>query len=48
MTGGDRGPAIVPGNPDESLLIKAVRHLDDLEMPPKKQKVRPKSAGKKK
>ncbi|HKD35608.1 MAG TPA: DUF1549 domain-containing protein, partial [Pirellulales bacterium] len=37
LSGGDRGPAIVPGKPDESLLIKAVRHLDDLEMPPKKQ-----------
>ena len=33
--GGGRGPAIVPGNPDESLLIKAVRHEDaDLKMPP--------------
>ncbi len=37
LAGGDRGPAIVPGKPDESLLIKAVKHLDDLEMPPKKQ-----------
>ena len=35
--GGDSGPAIVPGKPDESLLIKAVRRLDDdLAMPPKK------------
>src|SRR6266404_7640884 len=37
LAGGDRGPAVVPGKPDESLLIKAVKHLDDLEMPPKKQ-----------
>src|SRR5262245_11498952 len=33
--GGDTGPAIVPGEPDESLLIKAVRYTDaDLKMPP--------------
>lgn len=33
--GGDSGPAIVPGNPDASLLIKAVRYKDDeLRMPP--------------
>src|SRR5579863_3181469 len=32
--GGDTGPAIVPGKPDESLLIKAVRYQDaDLQMP---------------
>ena len=34
--GGDSGAAIVPGKPDESLLIKAVRYTDDsLKMPPK-------------
>lgn len=32
-TGGDSGPAVVPGRPDESLLIRAVRY-DDNEMPP--------------
>jgi len=33
-TGGDSGPAIVPGEPDQSLLIKAVRYHDrDLQMP---------------
>jgi hypothetical protein len=33
--GGDQGPAIVAGKPDESLLIKAVRYtIDDLRMPP--------------
>src|SRR5260221_237539 len=37
LAGGDRGPAIVPGKPDESLLVKAINHLDDLEMPPKKR-----------
>jgi len=35
-TGGDSGPAIVPGEPEESLLIEAVRYeSSDLEMPPK-------------
>lgn len=33
LTGGERGPAIVPGKPDESLLISAVRHSDTLQMP---------------
>ena len=35
--GGDSGVAIVPGDPDKSLLIKAVSYHDrDLKMPPKK------------
>ncbi|WP_437230764.1 PSD1 and planctomycete cytochrome C domain-containing protein [Planctomicrobium sp. SH661] len=34
MKGGDSGPAIVPGHPDESLILKAIRHEDGLEMPP--------------
>ena len=35
LKGGDSGPAIVPGKPDESLLIQAVRQTDDnLKMPP--------------
>ena len=34
--GGDLGPSIVPGDPEESLLIEAVRYEDeDLQMPPK-------------
>ena len=34
QTGGGRGPAIVPGDPEASLLIRAVRHTDpDLAMP---------------
>ncbi len=33
--GGDTGPALVPGKPNESLLVKAVRYADpDLQMPP--------------
>jgi hypothetical protein len=35
LEGGDRGPAIVPGRADESLLITAVRYVEeDLQMPP--------------
>ncbi len=35
LKGGESGPAIVPGQPDKSLLIRAVRHTDaDLRMPP--------------
>ena len=34
--GGGSGPGIVPGKPDDSLLIQAVRyHDEDLQMPPK-------------
>lgn len=36
IAGGDSGPAIVPGNVEESLLIEAVRYQNvDLQMPPK-------------
>src|SRR5262249_56921909 len=36
LKGGDSGPAVVPGKPDESLLLKAVHQTDpDLKMPPK-------------
>jgi hypothetical protein len=35
LQGGDNGAAIVPGKPDESLLIKAVRYQDEPRMPPK-------------
>lgn len=35
LQGGDQGPAIVPGDPDASLLIKAVRYTtEDFKMPP--------------
>ncbi len=33
IKGGDSGPAIVPGKPDESLLIEAI-HYESFEMPP--------------
>ncbi|HZN57430.1 MAG TPA: PSD1 and planctomycete cytochrome C domain-containing protein [Planctomycetota bacterium] len=33
--GGERGPVIVPGRPEESLLLRAIRRVDPkLEMPP--------------
>lgn len=34
LAGGDSGPALVPGAPDDSLLIQAVRREGDLHMPP--------------
>ncbi|MFM7110100.1 MAG: DUF1549 domain-containing protein, partial [Planctomycetota bacterium] len=34
LKGGDSGPAAVPGKPDDSLIIKALRH-SELRMPPK-------------
>jgi len=34
LEGGESGPAVVPGDPKESLLISALKH-DDFEMPPK-------------
>ena len=34
LQGGDRGPSVVPGKPDESLLLQAIRHdSSDLKMP---------------
>jgi len=35
LKGGETGAAIVPGDPEKSLLIKAVRYADDLRMPPR-------------
>lgn len=34
LAGGARGPAIQPGDPEESLLVKAVRRDGELRMPP--------------
>src|SRR5262245_20514206 len=34
LKGGELGPVVVPGQPDESLLIKAIRYTDEtLKMP---------------
>ena len=34
LSGGTLGPALVPGRPDLSLLIAALRHEGELQMPP--------------
>jgi hypothetical protein len=36
IVGGESGPSLIPGKPDESLIVQAVRY-DGLEMPPKKR-----------
>ncbi len=33
--GGDSGPAVVPGKPNEGTLLNALRHMGKLKMPPK-------------
>jgi mono/diheme cytochrome c family protein len=38
MKGGESGPIVVPGHPDQSLMVKAIGYQDaDLQMPPKKK-----------
>ena len=37
LKGGESGPAIVPGKPEQSLLVTAVRHNESLKMPPKEK-----------
>jgi cytochrome c553 len=38
LKGGTTGPAVVPGNAEKSLMVKAVRYTDpDLRMPPKEK-----------
>lgn len=34
LNGGTRGPAVVPGKPERSLMIQALRHEGELQMPP--------------
>jgi hypothetical protein len=42
LKGGDSGPAIVPGDPDKSLLIQAVKRLPDApQMPSGRSKLKP-------
>ncbi len=36
LAGGENGPAVVPGKPDDSLFVKAIRH-GDIKMPPNKK-----------
>ena len=35
LNGSDNGAVVVPGEPEKSLLIKAIRHDGDVRMPPK-------------
>jgi hypothetical protein len=37
LKGGEKGPSVVPGQPDKSLLIQAVRQQGALKMPPGKK-----------
>jgi hypothetical protein len=37
LEGGDTNKAVIPGEPDASLLIAAIRYDDDLQMPPDEQ-----------
>ncbi|MEO6742119.1 MAG: DUF1549 domain-containing protein [Chthoniobacteraceae bacterium] len=40
LTGGDTGPAIVPGDPAKSLIIEAIGYKnEDMQMPPKGEKL---------
>lgn len=34
LKGGTRGPAIVPGKPDLSVMIEVLRHDGEIQMPP--------------
>ncbi|HKI17723.1 MAG TPA: PSD1 and planctomycete cytochrome C domain-containing protein, partial [Isosphaeraceae bacterium] len=37
LRGGEAGRVVVPGKPEESLLIEAIRHEGDVQMPPKRK-----------
>jgi hypothetical protein len=38
LKGGENGPVMIPGDPEQSSLVKAIRYHDpDLQMPPNKQ-----------
>jgi hypothetical protein len=41
LAGGDSGPAVVPGNLEESLLVAAISHADELLKMPPAQKLEP-------
>ena len=34
LKGGPRGPAVVPGDPGRSVLVRAIRHDSEPQMPP--------------
>ncbi|HEX7899611.1 MAG TPA: DUF1549 domain-containing protein [Planctomycetota bacterium] len=35
LKGGDSGPSALPGDPEKSPLVRAIRYADDFKMPPK-------------
>jgi mono/diheme cytochrome c family protein len=37
QSGGDNGPVVIAGKPDQSVLVKAVRREGELKMPPKEK-----------
>src|SRR5262249_30689108 len=37
LAGGDQGKVVVPGSPEKSLFVKAIRYDGDLKMPPAKK-----------
>ena len=37
LAGGDSGPAVVAGKPEDSLLVRAIRYHDEPRMPPEKR-----------
>jgi cytochrome c553 len=37
VTGSENGPVVVPGDPEKSTLVAAVRHTGDVQMPPEKK-----------
>ena len=42
LAGGDNGPVVIPGDPERSPLITAIRYADpDLQMPPKDKQLAP-------
>ena len=34
LNGGPRGPAVLPGDPERSVLVRAIRHDSEPQMPP--------------
>ncbi|MEX2262395.1 MAG: PSD1 and planctomycete cytochrome C domain-containing protein [Bryobacteraceae bacterium] len=45
LKGGKRGPAVVPGNAEASLLYRAIRREGELQMPPGKTPLTPSEVG---
>src|SRR4051812_32545677 len=41
LKGGTEGPVVVPGDPEKSALVKAIRYGGEVEMPPKKKLSQP-------